>query len=137
MAGNFHESFDRPDLPLPSDRSTAFVFAGVGLVVAYLWRAHAIVPYVALGVAALFAAAGVFAPKVIRPLNIAWMKLALLMSRIMNPIVMLLLFATVIVPAGLLMQLRRDPLRKIKRATDTSYWLERKPDAGQSMTNQF
>ena len=137
MAGNFHESFDRPDLPLPSDRSTAFVFAGVGLVVAYLWRAHAIVPYVALGLAALFAAAGVFAPKVIRPLNIAWMKLALLMSRIMNPIVMLLLFATVIVPAGLLMQLRRDPLRKIKRATDTSYWLERKPDAGQSMTNQF
>ena len=137
MAGNFHESFDRPDLPLPSDRSTAFVFAGVGLVVAYLWRAHAIVPYVALGVAALFAAAGVLAPKVIRPLNIAWMKLALLMSRIMNPIVMLLLFATVIVPAGLLMQLRRDPLRKIKRATDTSYWLERKPDAGQSMTNQF
>ena len=137
MAGNFHESFDRPDLPLPSDRSTAFVFAGVGLVVAYLWRAHAIVPYVALGLAALFAAAGVFAPKVIRPLNVAWMKLALLMSRIMNPIVMLLLFATVIVPAGLLMQLRRDPLRKIKRATDTSYWLERKPDAGQSMTNQF
>ena len=137
MAGNFHESFDRPDLPLPSDRSTAFVFAGVGVVVAYLWRAHASVPYVALGVAALFAAAGLLAPKLIRPLNVAWMRLALLMSRIMNPIVMLLLFATVIVPAGLLMQLRRDPLRRVRRATDTSYWLERKPDAGQSMTNQF
>ena len=137
MAGNFHESFDRPELPLPSDRSTAFVFAGVGLVVAYLWRAHAIVPYVALAAAALFALAGLVAPKLIRPLNIAWMKFALLLSRIMNPIVMLVLFAAVIVPAGLLMQLRRDPLRRSRQAAGKSYWLERKPDAGQSMSNQF
>ena len=137
MAGNFHERFDRPELPLPSDRSTAFVFAGVGLVVAYLWRAHEIVPYVAVAAAALFALAGLLVPKVIRPLNVAWMQLALLISRIMNPVIMLVLFVAVIVPAGLLMQLRRDPLRRSRRAGDKSYWLERKPDTNQSMSNQF
>ena len=137
MAGNFHERFDRPELPLPSDRSTAFVFAGVGLVVAYLWRAHAVVPFVAVGVATLFALVGLVTPWIIRPLNIAWMRLAHLLSRIMNPIIMLVLFAVVMVPAGLLMQLRRDPLRRQRKAQDKSYWLERKPDAGQSMSNQF
>ena len=137
MSGNFHERFERPELPLPSDRSTAFVFAGVGLVVAYLWRAHAIVPFVALGVAVLFALTGLVAPKVIRPLNVAWMRLAHLLSRIMNPIIMLVLFAVVMVPAGLLMQMLRDPLRRQRGTGAKSYWLERKPDPTQSMTNQF
>ena len=137
MAGNFHERFDRPELPLPSDRSTAFVFAGVCLVLAWLWRTHEIIPIAALAAAVLFAGAGLLVPWVIRPLNVAWMRLAHLISRIMNPIIMLVLFAAVIVPAGLLMQLKRDPLRRTRRAGDKSYWLERKPDAGQSMSNQF
>lgn len=134
---NFHEQFEQEAPPLPSDRSTGLVFAVMAAAVAWFWRSDSTIAYTALAVAGAFALISLVLPIALRPLNIAWMKLALLMSRIMNPIVMLLLFATVIVPAGLLMQLRRDPLRKIKRATDTSYWLERKPDAGQSMTNQF
>ena len=54
----------------------------------------------------------------------------------MNPIVMLVLFAVVVVPAGLIMQLFRDPLRR-KRPAVASYWVTR-PDADKSsMANQF
>jgi len=136
MAKNFHEQFDRPELPLPPDRSTGLVFTVVALVVAYFWRSDETVLKVALATAAVLGLVSFIAPILLRPLNIVWMRFALLLSKVMNPIVMMLLFLIAIVPAGLLMQLRYDPLRR-KRTPSNSYWIERKPTPGASMTNQF
>ncbi len=136
MAKNFHEQYDRPELPLPPDRSTGLVFTGIALVCAYLWRADLVVLRIALGVAAMLGVISLVHPILLRPLNIVWMRFALLLSKVMNPIVMFVLFLVAIVPAGLLMQLCRDPLRR-KRTTGDSYWIERKPSPTDSMTNQF
>jgi hypothetical protein len=137
MAKNFHEHYERPELPLPPDRSTGLVFTAVALIVAYLWRADPVVLYAALGMAALLAAVSLLVPIVLRPLNIAWMRFALVLSKVMNPIVMLLLFLIAIVPAGLLMQTRYDPLRRKRKPEAKTYWIERKRDANASMINQF
>lgn len=136
MAKNFHEQFDRPELPLPPDRSTGLVFATVALVVAWFWRTDPNVLQVSLGVAGILAAVSFICPIVLRPLNIVWMRFALLLSKVMNPIVMFLLFLVAIVPAGLIMQFGYDPLRK-KRKGAATYWIERKPNPDASMTNQF
>lgn len=136
MAKDFHEKFERPELPLPPDRSTGLVFTVVALIVAYFWRNDDLVLKIALGIAAVLAALSFLAPTVLRPLNIAWMKFALLLSKVMNPIVMFILFLIAIVPTGLLMQIGYDPLRR-KRPTGDSYWVERKKIEGSSMTNQF
>ncbi len=121
VAGNFHEQFDRPELPLPPDRSTGLVFAGVALVVALFWRSNVIVMTLALALAATLAAVSFVAPWILKPLNLAWMRFALLLSKLVNPIVMLVLFAVAIVPAGLIMQLFRDPLGR-RRAAAATYW---------------
>ncbi len=136
MSGNFHEHFERPELPLPPDRSTGLVFTAVALIVAYFWRTSETVLYVSLGLAAVLALVSFIKPILLRPLNIVWMRFALLLSKVMNPIVMLLLFLIAIVPAGLLMQIGYDPLRR-RRSNVGSYWIERKKDAAASMTNQF
>ena len=136
MAKNFHEHFDRPELPLPPDRSTGFVFTAVALIVAYFWRTDTTVLYSALAIAAVLAAVSIVRPILLRPLNIVWMRFALLLSKVMNPIVMMLLFLIAIVPAGLLMQIGYDPLKR-KRPDGKSYWIERKPNPEASMTNQF
>ncbi len=136
MAKNFHEQYDRPELPLPPDRSTGLVFTVVALVVAYFGRANETVLMGALGAAAVLGLVSLVAPIVLRPLNILWMRFALLLSKVMNPIVMMVLFLIAIVPAGLIMQLRYDPLRR-KRAPGNSYWIDYKPSPGSSMTNQF
>jgi hypothetical protein len=136
MAKNFHEEFDRPELPLPSDRSTGLVFAAVAGIVAYLWRTDALVYNAALWTAGALVAISLIVPIVIRPLNIAWVRFGILLSKVMNPIVMMVLFLIAIVPTGLLMQLRYDPLRR-KRPQQDSYWIERKKDGISSMTNQF
>jgi hypothetical protein len=137
MSKNFHERYERPELPLPPDRSTGLVFTAVALIAAYFWRADAKVLMVALAIAVVLCLASLFKPIVLRPLNVVWTRFAVLLSRVMNPIVMLLLFAAAIVPAGLLMQLRRDPLRRRRQPDVKSYWIERPKDAVTSMTNQF
>ena len=138
MSKNFHEQFGHEELPLPSDRSTGLVFAAVAAIVAWFWRADQTVMMVALGIAAGFVAVSLTVPSILRPLNIAWMKFALLLNKIMSPIIMLILFLITMVPFGLVMQLRYDPLRKQRKADDKSYWIERKRDGPtSSMTNQF
>lgn len=139
MSGSLHEQFERPELPLPSDRSTGLVFAAVALVVAYFWRNNTTTLTVALALAVSLATVSFAAPSLLRPLNIAWMRFAVLLSRIMNPIVMLVLFAVAIIPTGLIMQLVRDPLRRRKGNVD-SYWIATDPAARASqstMKDQF
>ncbi len=136
MAKNFHEQFERPELPLPPDRSTGLVFTTIALIVAYLWREDTTVLTVAIGIAGVLCFLSLVVPTVLRPLNIAWMKFALLLSKVMNPIVMMLLFLIAIVPAGLLMQIGYDPLRR-KKADGKTYWIDRKKIPNSSMTNQF
>lgn len=136
MAKNFHEQFDRPELPLPPDRSTGFVFTVVALVVAYFWRNDPTVLNASLWIAGVLALISIVYPVLLRPLNIVWMRFAMLLSKVMNPIVMFLLFLIAIVPAGLLMQLGYDPLAR-RRKEGSSYWIEKKKIDGTSMTNQF
>lgn len=137
MGNSFHERYERPSAALPSDRSTGLVFAAIGVVVAYYWRANGAVLTAGLVAAALFAACSLAIPRVLHPLNVAWMRFAHLLSKVMNPIVMLALFAVVIVPAGLLMQRLRDPLRRHRTGSETSYWIHRQSEERSSMKNQF
>jgi hypothetical protein len=48
-------------------------------------------------------------------------------------------FAAVLVPAGAMMRLWRDPLRSRRKTEASTYWIERREsgDAEGSMTNQF
>ena len=78
-------------------------------------------------------------PSVLHPLNRLWMKLGLLLHRVVNPIVMGLLFYGTILPTGLIMRLRGRDLLRLKRepAADT-YWIARTPGpAPESMRDQF
>ena len=89
--------------------------------------------------AAVLAALSLVAPKALKPLNLIWFRIGLLLHRVANPIVMLSMFALVFVPAGLIMRIWHDPLRSRRAGLGATYWIERTAnvqDAG-SMTNQF
>ncbi len=139
MLTNFHESFGRDEVKPPSDRSTGLVFAGVALLLAFLWRHHPTAPWWALAAAALLSSISFLAPHFLKPLNFLWFNFGLLLHRIANPVVMFALFVCVFVPAGAIMRLWHDPLRLRRKPEASSYWVERdkgEPSAG-SMTNQF
>jgi hypothetical protein len=139
MAKNFHESYAADEIKPPSERATGLVFATMAMIVAVLWRNSPTVLWVALGIATVLAAVGLIAPILLKPLNTLWFRFGLLLHRAVNPIVMFAMFALVVVPAGAIMRLWRDPLRSRGVPADSSYWIDRTEscDAAKSMINQF
>ena len=137
---NFHESFAGSEIKPPSERSTGLLFAAVALIVAVLWRNSPTVPWVALLIGLGLAAVSLIAPVLLKPINILWFQFGFLLHRVVNPIVMFAVFATVFVPGGVIMRLWRDPLRLRRGTTGVStYWIERREsgDTEGSMKNQF
>ena len=90
---NFHESYAGGEIKPPSERSTGLLFAAVAVIVAVLWRNSPVVPWVALAIAVGMAAVSLFAPVLLKPLNILWFQFGLLLHRVVNPIVMFAMFA--------------------------------------------
>jgi Saxitoxin biosynthesis operon protein SxtJ len=88
-------------------------------------------------VVALFA---ILWPAALGPLNRLWLRLGLLLNKVVNPIVMTVLFVSTIVPVGVLMRLGgKDTLRLRARPDAASYWILRDPPgpAPETMKNQF
>ena len=138
MSGGVHDPLITSKIKPPSPRGTGIVFTAVALIVAVIFRRNAPVWIGACGVAAVFAILTVAKPALLGPLNRAWFKLSQLINRIVNPIVMLLMFVVAFVPMGFLMRMWRDPLLRRRQPEAKSYWVvrERSP-AGHSMKNQF
>lgn len=138
MSQNFHEQLDDGELPLPSDRSTGLVFAGVAAIIAILWRENTWVLATASVVCLLFVGVSLLKPIVLRPLNVVWFKFGLLLNKIVSPLVMFVLFVVTIVPFGLALQLRADPMRRRRTGSEKSYWIISEKDVVKStMKNQF
>jgi hypothetical protein len=136
-----HESFDRTyQGTVSSDKSFGLVFAAFFAIVAGVrfWNRHADARWW-VGAAIVFALLALFWRAPLAPLNRLWARVGLLLHAIVNPAVMVLIFAVAIVPTALMMRLlRKDPLRLRRDPSAKTYWIEcdAPPRAG-SMTEQF
>lgn len=139
---SFHEDFRRDrTVKAGSERGFGVVFAVVFVVVG-LWPLidGGPVRIWALVLAALFVLAAVVAPVVLRPLNRLWFLLGLALHKVVNPLVMGVLFYLTVTPMALLMRLAgKNPLRLKFDRQAKSYWIERQPagPAPESMRHQF
>ena len=124
-----------------SDRNFGLVFAVVFAIIALApFYRTGTVRWWAIAAGAAFLIAAFMAPRLLRPLNLLWFKLGLLLHHIINPIVMAVLFFGAFVPMGLLMRaLGKDLLRLNFDRAATSYWILRDPPAPPpgGMTKQF
>ena len=129
--------------PLPSNIRFGWFLTIVLLIVA-LFSYFALVGGASLGVGLLVAALisgflTVFKPTVLSPLNRVWFLLGELLGKIISPLVLGAIFFLIITPTALIGRaLGRDELR-LKRKTQTSYWIDRKSPSprGDSFNNQF
>lgn len=140
-AQGFHEDFHRDEVEGSSDRAFGLVFASVftALGVLPLVRGGPARPW-AFVVAAGFLVAALVVPRALRPLNRLWLKLGLVLHRVVNPVVMGVIFFLAILPAALVMKaIRRDALHRKFDPDVASYWITR-PSPGTdpaAMRNQF
>jgi hypothetical protein len=142
MTDNLHEDFARQDEVVgSSDRAFGLTLAVACLLLGTirLVLGH---NYAAwwLGAGLVLLGLALFWTAPLKPLNRLWLRLGLVLYRVVNPIVMLLLFVTTIIPIGALLRLfGKDPLRLRRDPATTSYWLPREPPGPdpKSMINQF
>jgi hypothetical protein len=149
MKPSFHEDFSRKDeVKGSTDRSFGLTVGGILLAIAaartllHLWR-H-VPPGWAEGMLAaigvLLLGFGLVAPARLAALNRAWTALGLLLFKVVNPVVLGIIYLTTIVPIGLIMRLTgRDPLHLQFDRQAGSYWVVREPadPAPETMTRQF
>jgi hypothetical protein len=123
-----HENFGRDDeIKAGSDRAFGIVFAIVFIIVAALplWSGE-VVRIWALAVGGVFLFAGFIYPKGLRPLNMLWFRFGQLLHKVVNPLVMGLLFYLTVTPTALIMRaLGKDPLHRDFDTAADSYWIER------------
>ena len=111
-----HEDFTRQEeIRASSDRSFGLVMAACFGIVGLLPLLHAPVSAIrwwALAIAAAFLALALLWTAPLRPLNRWWLKLGLLLSKVVSPVVLMLLFYATVTPIGLLMRATgKDPMR--------------------------
>jgi hypothetical protein len=142
MTNQTHERYSDPEIALPgSDRSFGLVMAAVFMVLTLVnvWHAGRAWPWTGAAAACLFAFA-LFKPTALRPFNWIWFKFGLLLHKVMNPVVMALVFFGAVFPTGLVMRaIGRDPLRLKWQPDANTYWIERQPPGPtrESMKDQF
>jgi peptidoglycan/LPS O-acetylase OafA/YrhL len=137
-----HENYTRNEIVTgASDRSFGIVMTAAFTLMSLLnwWHQGHVWRWI-IGIAAVFLAATLFYPGVLKPLNQLWLKLGMLLHKVVNPIVMALVFFGTVLPTGLVMRaLGKDPLRLKREPNLDSYWIERCPPGptSESMKDQF
>jgi hypothetical protein len=98
------------------------------LAVLLLWKQRPAGPYV-LAVAACFALLGVAAPRLLGPVETAWMKMAAGLSIVMTYVILTLAFFLVLTPLGLVRRaFGGDSLRRKFDGNAASYWVPVDPN---------
>jgi nitrate reductase NapE component len=137
-----HEDFSRThQVRASSNRSFGWLFTAVFLIVA-VWPllSGGMVRWWSLFIAAAFALVTVAVPKLLALPNRLWLRLGLVLNRIISPVVLAFLFYVVVTPMGALMRaLGKDNLRLRRDDSHTSYWIKRDPPGPKpdSMNHQF
>jgi Saxitoxin biosynthesis operon protein SxtJ len=142
MTQTIHEGYSRNETVIGgSDRSFGIVMTAAFAVMSVLnwWHEGRSWCWTG-GIAVLFLAAALFYPAALKPLNQLWLKFGRLLHKVVNPIVMPLVFSGTVSPTGIIMRaLGKDPLRLKRQPEANSYWIERRPPGPtpESMKDQF
>ena len=90
----------------------------------------------ALIISLIFLFLGVINSKILNPFQKVWIKLGELLGKIIAPVIMFLVFFTILTPTGIILKLFGKDLLKIKKnKASKSYWVNRKNIS--SMNRQF
>lgn len=101
---------------MPSNKKFAYNFSIIFLIIALILLYLKIFDlfYLFLFLSVLFLIGGKLKPKLFKYLNYGWNKFALILHHIISPVIIFLIFFTIITPFGVLGRLFSSDLKKIK-----------------------
>ncbi len=141
-SANLHEQLDRTEeVKGSSDRAFGLTFAVIGAIIAFWPLLDGAPPrwWLLAAVAALIGVS-LATPHILHPLNRIWLRIGLLLHRVVSPVILGIIFFGVLTPFGLAMRMAgKNPLRLRFENSASTYWIAREPPgpAPKSMTRQF
>ena len=137
--GAWHETL-ASDAPAPgsTDRSFGYIFAGLFafLGILGLWHSQMSAYWWLFAALVVFLLAR-FAAPLLSPFNRIWQRFGLALSRVVNPVLLAIMFFGVLLPTSMILRLAgKDPLRLRIDKSETSYWIGRNAPVT-SMTKQY
>tara|TARA_A100001015_G_scaffold118222_1_gene131115 strand:+ start:333 stop:719 length:387 start_codon:yes stop_codon:yes gene_type:complete len=121
----------------PSNKNFGVVFSFVFLIIG-LWPLfnYGEIRYWVILIAFIFLILGLLNSRLLNPFNKIWFKFGILLSKIVSPIIMGIIFFLVVTPIGLLMRIFKKDLLNLRFNSNETYWIKKKEDKS-SMKNQF
>jgi hypothetical protein len=147
MTDNFslHEDYhDKEPTEAGSDRgfgcTVGSILIAIGVIKALVAGAVSPIACLILAAGAVLLLLGVVAPSRLSTLNKLWLRVGTAIGKVVNPIILAVLFFLVVTPMAFLMRIvGKRPLRLAPDQTASTYWIEREPSTGESssMRRQF
>ena len=124
-------------IKISSNRSFGIVFFVFFLIISlYPLINDEPIRYWSLFVSIIFLILGILNSKILSPLNKVWFKFGLFLGKVVSPIVMGIVFFTVVTPISLILKIMGKDLLNLKKNNLNSYWID-KPEIKSKMKNQF
>ena len=112
-------------IKIGSNRSFGIVFSIIFFLIGlYPVINNLDIRFWAIIIALIFFILGLINSSLLKPLNLLWFKFGLLLGRIVSPIIMGIVFFTVVTPTGFLVKMFGKDLLNIKKKKE-SYWIKR------------
>ena len=122
---------------ISSNKSFGIVFFVVFLLIAfYPLINQAGIKVWSVIISLIFLILGMLNSKLLTPLNKLWFKFGIILGKIVSPLIMALIFFTVVTPIAFLMRILKKDLLNLKFSKNNSYWIE-KTEPKSKMKNQF
>jgi hypothetical protein len=140
-----HETY-RDEEPVEGGGDRAFgctvgtILMVIGAAKAFAAGAILLVSSLIFVAGALLLLLGIFAPLRLSGLNRVWLKVGTALAKVVNPILLALLFFVAVTPMAFVIRiLGKRPLRLSPDRTAATYWIKREPPEGgsSSMRRQF
>lgn len=125
------------DVKISSNKSFGIVFSVVFFIIAiFPILNNDNIRVWSLVISLIFLVLGLINSKLLSPLNKIWFKFGLILSKVVSPIIMGIIFFLVVTPIGILMRILKKDLLNLKYNNKNTYWIKKK-EPESKMKNQF
>ena len=125
------------EIKLPTNKNFGTVFFLVFLIISlFPFLKNENIRIWSIIIALVFLVLGLLNSKFLTPLNKIWFRFGIILGNFVSPIVMGIVFFTIVTPTSLIMRVLGKNLLNLKKGNKKTYWIERSKIKSK-MRNQF
>jgi len=125
------------EIKLPTNKNFGTVFFLVFLIISlFPLLKNENIRIWSIIIALIFLVLGLLNSKILTPLNKIWFRFGIILGNFVSPIIMGIVFFTIVTPTSLIMRVLGKNLLNLKKGNKKTYWIERSKIKSK-MRNQF